>query len=78
MFSSMYWIIFLWWYLDHVIAENRGVAYSFYFMFQKKYWMSLIPNNFRKPVEEEAAEVRVGKKKRNLTAKDLGVGVTNS
>ena len=47
MLFSMCVIIFMWWYLDHVIADNRGVAYNFYYMFQKKYWLDIIPNNFK-------------------------------
>ena len=54
--SAMYWAQFciwlLWWYLDHVLASNRGVAYCFYFMFQKQYWLGLLPARYRQRTEE--------------------------
>ena len=45
------WIyLALWFYFDHIISSNRGVAYSFYFIFQKSYWKSILPG--RKEVKE--------------------------
>jgi len=32
MFSTFV-ITFMWWYFDHVVPDNRGVAFNFYFMF---------------------------------------------
>lgn len=67
-------IIFMWWYLDHVIADNRGVAYNFYFMFQKKYWLDIIPNNFKNQTDYQSA--KKGKVKRPYSKADIGMGVT--
>jgi ABC-type multidrug transport system fused ATPase/permease subunit len=75
--SSMYWTQFwiwvLWWYLDHVLASNRGVAYCFYFMFQKQYWVSVLPTKYKQRIEESRRQ----KLKRPYTQSDLGIGLTS-
>ena len=43
MYIEIVVIFSIWWYLDHVLASNRGVAYNFLFMFQKDYWKSCMP-----------------------------------
>jgi hypothetical protein len=57
----------LWFYFDHIIASNRGVAYSFYFIFQKSYWLSILP------VSKKEREVQKLKRK---TKPSLGKDLT--
>lgn len=57
----------LWFYLDHIISSNRGVAYSFYFPFQKSYWLSVFPFSSKEEPDHKKALKR--------TQKDLGLGL---
>lgn len=59
------------WYLDHVLASNRGVAYSMTFPFQKSYWLSII-EPFQKKSSKTSPDVR-HKKKRVISKKDIGL-----
>lgn len=46
-----YFFLFL--YFDHVLSSNRGVSYSFFFPFQKSYWITVFPFLFKKQEPEE-------------------------
>jgi hypothetical protein len=65
----------LWLYLDHVISSNRGVSYSFYFPLQKTYWMSVFPYFFKEETKNNQ-DKKLKRKRRQLSDKDLGLGLT--
>ena len=48
--------ILFWLYLDHVIASNRGVAYSFYFPFQKTYWKRVFKGFLKSDEKKDTPE----------------------
>ena len=69
--GSMFAITLLWWYLDHVIASNRGAAYSVFFPFQRSYWASLLPRACAKKFDRARGKQK--SKKKQITNEDLGI-----
>jgi len=81
----------LFWYLDHVLASNRGVAYGALFPFRRQYWMSVCPCFDKRKREQVGPEAesenksgadqssspkrRLKRKAKAVSEKDLGIGV---
>ena len=67
---TTYVLIFLFWYLDHTLASNRGTSYPFYFTVQPSYWKSVFNGCFKK----NSKKVEEGQRlKRKIQEKDLGI-----
>ena len=75
MLLMMVFQVLLWWYLDHVISSNRGSAQSVLFVFQKSYWLSVVP---KQCIRNRPRSRKQKKSRRRLTQQDLGIGVSDS
>jgi hypothetical protein len=54
-YTTIFFVV-AFWYFDHILSSNRGVAYSMLFPFTKKYWISVFPFLASKKKVETDAE----------------------
>jgi hypothetical protein len=65
-----YFLLFLFWYLDHTLASNRGTSYSFYFPVQLSYWKSVFKSCSKK--KDDDNEQKHGRLRRVVKESSLG------